>query len=364
MEKTVVLTNSLELEKLMESKFRFSRLCVGVFEDFQGEIFTFFQNFTYENAERFKFALARDEGDWSHYFRINSDSVVVVSGSGLAHGFSEKNVALATSRIGELEKFLNWTWDPFFSFITPRNFFSFNTTEVPLFVLYLDIERFSPFIEKIVSSFAEVFKDKIVALYELKKIQLGIADVFEFGNELARVNLDSNDMMIVAYFKGKVYYLEKERFFEAGVFFKDGLVEFASSFELGTLSPHVKSEPVPKKRYEKTIRVLVASTLNEFIENYDTIHVLLVFNSRFKDDYKKALECFEALSEKYEKNYFVDFAKISGLHNSLPSNFGEKSDNRVYLVNKSRVIQYSGKWDVERISGAIDTQLQKKKTDL
>lgn len=358
-EGVVVFSSVEEFDLIMNDKLRFDRICLGVFEEFSGNGYQEFINYTYANANRFRFALAKDNGEWSHLFKLNKDAIVVVSGDGIRNQWVSRYVALENFKgYEEIDKFMDWASHPFLTFLNLKNFFAVDSSNVPLAVVYLDVDSYALGLEGIVSGFVEVFREKVVGLYEPKKMQLAIANVNEFRNELAGLALNQDDMVFVLYFKGKVYTLGKSCFYDNGVFISSCFSEFLESFEKSTLTPYYKSDPLPVYNYENGIKVLVTSSLLPLLESHETYHVIFTYNS--KQNYQKSLEVFEAVSQAYLHNYHFDFSKINTLSNSLPSSFSLKPESGLYLSTRSSIIHYSGRFEVEKISNFLEEHLRRK----
>ena len=358
-EGVVVLNTTQELDLVMNDKLRFDRICVGVFEEWSGTGYQEFINYTYSNANRFRFALAKDNGEWSHLFKLNKDAIVVVSGDGIRNQWASRYVALESFKgYEEIDKFMDWASHPFLTYVTLKNFQAIDSSNVPLAVIYLDVESYAGAVEGIVNGFVEVFKEKMVGLSEPKKMQLAIANIYEFRNDLASLALNQNDMVFVLYFKGKIYTLGKSCFFDSGVFISSCFTEFLESFEKSTLTPYYKSDPLPVYNYENGIKVLVTSSLISLLESHETYHFIFTYNS--KQNYQKFLDVYESVSQSYLHNYHVDFSKINTLSNSLPSSFSSKPESGLYLSTKNSLIHYSGRFEADKISSFLEDHLRKK----
>jgi protein disulfide isomerase family A protein 3 len=192
----------------------------------------------------------------------------------------------------------------------------------------------------------------------------------EFYDELDALGYKSpDDLPIVAiYSSGKKYVM--------GKYSQTAVAEFLKKFASGSLTPHLKSEPIPTKD-DGFAKKVVAMTFDQMV-NDPSKDVMVVFHAPWCGHCKAFLPKFQTAAEKLQKESKVLLATYDATANDIPDEYSIQGYPTVFFVPRNDkkhpkvydgaretddVIRYIAASSTEELDG-YDRQGKEKKQEL
>ncbi|OMJ76051.1 hypothetical protein SteCoe_24688 [Stentor coeruleus] len=352
-----------DYNKYIEEKNQFNGLILGIFEKFEGKKFDLFQNYAKTVMDKYKFALLKDEGEWTYKFDLKSDSIVVAKGKLLNHSLTSNYFVLNKFTSNEdISKFVNETYHPFLSFVDQETLKNLKNPIIPFGYFFIDINVYKDKIPYFVDKFIVNSQKYLSAPWDERKYQWAVADTKEFKPFLQTLSLQNEELFMLLEYKGDYYKISQESIYENNEFKDNCLEDFYNKFEVQKYPKYHKTDPVPKINYEKGVRVAVGSNFEEIIENKDRIHAVFVYDSSTIQTHKSKLESLESLAENYKTNYKIEFVKIDAKNNYVPPRYEISSIPKLFFAIKKKMVphEFEGIWDIKRITEKIEKLLEPK----
>lgn len=198
-----------------------------------------------------------------------------------------------------------------FALLTPNNHIFLKKSK-PLLVLYAKISpKENPTLAKYVAS---RYYQAVLPMADDFTIVIGKTDDFQWI--LEEIGLGRHKNLVMIDDTADIYFIP-DVISETGTVKTGKIQSFVEGFLNKTIAPHTLSEPVPIKIIDKGLKVLVGTSIKQAISEAKKDLVLLVY-SKFSEDYELAIYLFESISTKFPE---IEFAKIDGNKNSIPSDF-------------------------------------------
>lgn len=347
-----------DFEDYISKENTFEGAIIGVFEEFSGEKYNLFIDYAKRYMDLYKFALIKDEGEWTYRFNLTSESIVIAKGKDLHSSFYDPYYVLSTfNSSGEIENFVNSTFHPFVTYVSPLNIKLLSDGPVPLGVLYVNFNKYYSKINYFVEKIVEYSQRYVNKTWSERKYQFAVADTKDFTQFLNHMGL-TDDLFILFKSDTNYYKISEEAFFDYNAFKPSGLYSFYKLFEQQQYPRYYKSAPAPKNFFENGIKIAVASTYRSLIEYKEIIHGIFVFESTNTEAYHNRVKIIEEIAEHYKNSYKIEFVKIDSSLNTLPENLYVYEGGSLFFAikNKNHPEYYDAAWNKETIIERIESK--------
>ncbi|KAL3831563.1 hypothetical protein ACJMK2_023302 [Sinanodonta woodiana] len=201
----------------------------------------------------------------------------------------------------------------------------------------------------------QLWRNKIAGIANKYKndITFAVADEEKFKHLVEEFGLDDSgeELNIGCYGKdGKRYPMEPMEEFES-----DEVREFLDKLIKGKLKPHIKSQPIPKKK-EGPVTVVVGQTFDKIVKD-KTKDVLIEMYAPWCGHCKQLEPKYLELAKKYKKEKNLVIAKIDATANDVPEEYRVEGFPTVYFAPSNRKdtpLKYDGPREVEDFSKYLE----------
>ena len=356
-----------DFDTYLSEKNKFDGIILGVFEDFKGEKYEAFLNFSKNFMDVYKFGLIKDEGEWAYKFDLKTDSIVIAKGKFLHNtlfpyykSFSDfKNTT-------EIEDFVNKNYHPYLSYAVPHKLNRIKQNEVPFGMFFINFEKFYDKVPYFVEKFVYFSKFYAEADWEERKYQWAITNTKDYSLYIQDLGLENEDILMILEYKGKYYKIDQENIFKNNEFQENCLYNFFTKYEQQSYPEYFKTAAEPKENYENNVRIAVRSNFFKILAIKYITHAVFVYDSSKPNDYLWKLKQFEEVSAYYITNFRIDFIKIDALKNHLPGTYKNAQLPAVFFINGKPLHPelYYGGWELEDFKQKIDPLIAFKQEEL
>lgn len=174
-----------------------------------------------------------------------------------------------------------------------------------------------------------------------KEVKFAIADEDEHSHLLAEFGLDDSgeEINIACYGPdGKKYPMEPMEEWE-----DDEVEEYITKMKKGKLTPHLKSQPIPK-RQDSPVKTVVAKSFDKIVKDKSK-DVLIELYAPWCGHCKQLEPIYKELATKVKKEKNLVIAKMDATANDVPEAFKAEGFPTIYFApsdNKENPVKYSG----------------------
>ena len=351
-----------EFDYYINEKNKLNGIILGIFENFSSKKYEFFLEFAQNNMDKYKFAIIKDEGEWTFKFNLTAESVVVAKGK-----FLQSSIQICShfSTASEIEKFVNNTYHPYISYITEESYHLLKKSNAPFGIFYINFNYYFEKIPYLIEKFNFHSQKYITRDATERKYQWAIADTNEFTKNLTELGLQDENLFILIELNQDYYKIDEESLLINDEFNPNCLENFYNRFEHNRYPIYRKSQPLPRINFENRVRVAVGITLERIIENKDIIHAVFVYDSRKPTEYQEKLKLIEQAADEYRSNFIIEFIKIDSHYNYIPINYrtGKSADLFFATTRKLSPSKFLESWKLDSLIEKIE-HLISKKTEL
>lgn len=126
-------------------------------------------------------------------------------------------------------------------------------------------------------------------------------------------------------------------------FDEEHIQDFLNRYKKGQLTPHIKSQPVPKKQ-EGSVKVVVGKTFDQIVMDKSK-DVLIEMYAPWCGHCKKLEPIYKELAKKFKPAKDLVIAKLDATANDVPDNYQASGFPTIYFAstnNKDNPIKYEG----------------------
>ena len=353
-----------DFDQYLVNNSTFDGIVLGIFSKFSGEKYETFVEFAKRNMDNYQFGLIRDEGEWTYRFNLTSDSIVLVKGKFLHTSvYPNFHVLSLYKDIEDIEKFMERNFHPYLSYVNPISFQSLYNESIPFGMFYIDFKKHYNLIPYLAERFAYFSEKYITADWEQRKFQWAIADTNDFTSNLTKLGLQNEEMLMLIEFRRDLYKIGFESILEDGKFKEDCLYNFYRNYDFQRYPIYRYSQPVPKLKYEKGVRVAVGSNIEQLLDHKDHIQALMIYDSSSPELYQAKLAIFEEVARHYKNNFKIEFVKIDANLNYVPESYAiTMNQPRIIFAGDSKQGSgfYDSAWESSKIIEKIESLIHLK----
>lgn len=244
----------------------------------------------------------------------------------------------------EITSFANAAATPLIGEVGPETYSTYMAAGLPLAYLFTDTEE---------SKEALVAAIRPLAVEYKGKINFATIDAVAFGAHAANLNLETKwpAFAIQDTVKNLKYPFDQETEIS-----QESVTKFVKDFVAGTISPSIKSEPIPETQ-EGPVHVIVANNFEDVVINNDK-DVLVEFYAPWCGHCKSLAPKYEELAKLYFDNpeYAgkVIVAKVDATSNDVPVDIQGFPTIKLYKSGaKESPIDYTGTRTIEDLANFI-----------
>ncbi|CAH8847090.1 unnamed protein product [Trichobilharzia szidati] len=217
---------------------------------------------------------------------------------------------------------------------SPKDSFYFRDSNLVVIYNNQSIESYPTGVKYWRNRLLKTLKDQTEKFKDLK-FAYSFSD--DFSHELSEFGLDSGEFPAarIRSSDSKKYKLDK--------FSLDSFLQFLHKFKEGSLSPYLKTEPLPSDE-TAAVKKLVALNFNEIV-NDEKKDVMVVFHAPWCGHCQNLMPKYEEAAKKLKDESNVILAAMDATANDVPSPYVVSGFPTIYFVpkaKKSSPIQYQG----------------------
>ncbi|CAG9312487.1 unnamed protein product [Blepharisma stoltei] len=354
-----------EFNSYMTTHRQVQGLVLGVFQDYSGKSYDLFYDFAQKNSDAYKFGRVKGE-KWAEKFGLEKEGVAVIRPTLLLTSYDTpfKSASKFSSK-SDFENFIKTEIHPNISWVTQRNKDEFFNGPTPLVALYFnaDPKMYSSQIKYYINRYA----DAVNQYFSTNKFKFVIVDRESFIEKLEADFLNTDKIVLVLYREEKKYVLRQSQLLtNDNKFLGPAIKEFLEGWEKGKVKKYVRSQPVPSKKIENRVRVVVGDTFEDEVQNSNKNQLVYIYSTSNPKSVE-VIKTIEEVAEYFKQEPQFEIVKIDGSLNELPFMFDVSYYPTMYFSPKKRKdipVRYSGyDYSKQKIIEFINPEEKKKKKE-